>query len=305
MKLHIGEQFDTAILSQLVASPISLIKNLKNHKFGPAGIAPATQIALYGIKSKDTSLSELIKSTTKSLGKGDVLLVPRTCVGTCLGQFPFELPLCANRETHDALLYVASKGIIVVIPAGGGYQNFKRTDKIFEVASKESKTPIEMISGPAIEVGLNERFLECQSKGVLIVGNTSSWSNRGKNILRVPDIPFTVAGGNERVVAGVGFTTGWHGPHASAAMVAGLAALASQANSLSRRGILKLKSEDIHHLFQSITVPSWALLPKDAISVPISRWIKIAKFGIATGKDSPFGWRAKHSSSALKILNKI
>ena len=294
---------DTAVLSQIAASPVDLLKKTRGPDFGPAGIAPSAQVVLYGIKSEDVPLAKVIRLTTKFLGKGDVLLVPRTCVGVARNSRTsvlFDLPLIVNIETHNALLHAARKGIIVILPAGLGRQKLgnRRMDKLLSTFGA-SKSSIHTVSGPVAQPGLAERLAECRSAGVLIIGTSSPWSNRGADVIRLPDIPFTVAGGTKRVVAGAGFTTGWHGPHAAAATAAGLAALLVQATTSHGNFTT---AEQIRRLLQAYTVPSWAKLPRNLPNLSLSKAAHISSFGVATEEDLDLGKRAKHRFSAMNLL---
>jgi len=295
---------DTAVLSQIAAKPLPAQETIARPALGPAGIAPSAQITLFAAKSTGTALASAIDQASAASGADTVLLVPRTCVGIVRGPGVYtlvDLPLPANPEIHAALLRAREAGLVVIVPAGIGGRNLANLpiDDLLVDPVGSPPTGFFPVIGPAAEPGVAARLAECTSAGVLIVGTSSPWSNRGAGIIRVPDIPFTVAGGTERVVAGAGFTAGWHGPHAAAATAAGLAALSIQATMLLG-GVVTV--EPIRNLLQRYTAPSWATVPKRLATRGIQHTAGICAFGVATGDTLKCGKPSTHNLSAATLL---
>ncbi len=298
---------DTAVLSQIAATPLPAQETIALPALGPAGIAPSAQITLFAAESTGTALASTIDQASVALGAGAVLLVPRTCVGVVRGpgvHTLVDLPLPANPEIHAALLRAAEAGLVVIVPAGIGGRILANLpiDELLVDPVGSPPAGFFPVIGPAAEPGVGVRLAECSSAGVMVVGTSSHWSNKGADIIRVPDIPFTVAGGTERVVAGAGFTAGWHGPHAGAATAAGLAVLAIQA-TMSHGNDVTL--EPIRDLLQRYTVPSWATVPKRLATRGLRHTAGICAFGVVTGDTLTSGKLATHDLSAASLLRKL
>ena len=198
---------DTAVLSQIAAVPIPSKESIARPELGPRGIAPAASVTLVGAEPTAAALASAIDRARSFLGAGSVLLVPRTCVGLVRGpgvHALVDLPLPANCETHAALLRAAADGVIVIVPAGIGRGDLGNLPMDHLLVEPKGSPPVGLspIVGPTAEPGVAERLAESASAGVLVVGTSSAWSNHGVGVIRVPELCFTVAGGNERVVAG-------------------------------------------------------------------------------------------------------
>lgn len=109
----------TAVLGELVAAPDGV---------GVTGIAHRAQIGLINPVTEGTTLkiAEAIKTATKRLSPGDIMLIEQQSlagprfdglVGRGLLPIEFENPV------FDAIKAATSKGIIVVEPAGNGFEN--------------------------------------------------------------------------------------------------------------------------------------------------------------------------------------
>ncbi|HYP25196.1 MAG TPA: S8 family serine peptidase [Blastocatellia bacterium] len=109
----------TAVLGELVAAPDGV---------GVTGIAHRAQIGLINPVAEGTTLkiAEAIKTATKRLSPGDIMLIEQQSlagprfdglVGRGLLPIEFENPV------FDAIKAATSKGIIVVEPAGNGFEN--------------------------------------------------------------------------------------------------------------------------------------------------------------------------------------
>lgn len=298
---------DTAVLSQIVATPLPAQETIARPALGPAGIAPSAQITLFAAESTAAALASAIDRASTALGKGAVLLVPRTCVEVVRGpgvHTMVDLPLPANPEIHAALLRAAEAGLVVIVPAGIGGRNLANLPIDDLLVDPVGSPPAGFfpVIGPIPEPGIADRLAECSSAGVLVVGTSSPWSNRGTGVIRVPDISFTVAGGTERVVSGAGFTAGWHGPHAAAATAAGLTVLAAQATTLHGN---VATVESIRDLLQRYTAPSWATVPKRLATRGLRHTAGICAFGVATGETLTSSKLATHDLSAATLLRQL
>ena len=297
---------DTAVLSQIAAKPLPAQKTIARPALGPAGIAPSSQITLFAAESTATALASAIDRASTALGAGAVLLVPRTCVGVVRGPGVYtlvDLPLSANSETHSALLRAAEAGLVVIVPAGIGGRDLTSLpiEDFFVDPVGSPPSGFFPVIGPTPKPGVAARLAECSSAGVMVVGTSSPWSNRGTGVIRVPDMPFTVAGGTERVVSGAGFTAGWHGPYAAAATATGLAVLAIQA-TMSHGNVATV--EPIRDLLKRYTAPSWATVPKLLVTRGIRHTADICAFGVATGDTLTAGRPSTHDLSAATLLRK-
>lgn len=299
---------DTAVLSQIVAVPMPAQEAVARPELGPKGIAPAASVTLFAAEPTASALASAIDRASSTLGAGSVLLVPRTCLGLVRGpnvRALVDLPLPANPATHAALLRAVDAGVTVVVPAGIGRGDLGNLPMDHLLVAPERSPPVGLSSivGPAAEPGVAERLQECASSGVLVVGTLSAWSNHGAGVIRVPDLYFTVAGGSERVVAGAGFTAGWHGPHAAAATASGLAVLVLQATTVHGDGEAIGR---IRNLLEQYTPPSWASgVPTHLITRGHRHAASMCALGIATGDTIPSGKAAAHDSSAACLLKKI
>ena len=297
---------DTAVLSQIAAVPLPAQGMIARPALGPAGIAPSTHITLFAAESTAAALASAIDRASTALGAGAVLLVPRTCVGVVRGSGVHtlvDLPLPANPETHAALLRAVEAGLIVIVPAGIGGRDLSNLPIDGFLVDPVGTPPAGLfpVIGPTAEPGIADRLAEGASAGVLVVGTSSPWSNRGTGVIRVPDIPFTVAGGTERVIAGAGFTVGWHGPHAAAATAAGLATLSIQATALGGK---VATVEPIRNLLQRYTAPAWATVPQ-SLAIRGRRHAAVTcTFGVATEDTLTSGKLATHALSATILLRR-
>ena len=109
----------TAVLGELVAAPDGV---------GVTGIAHRAQIGLINPVTEGTTLkiAEAVKTATKRLSPGDILLIEQQSlagprfdglVGRGLLPIEFEKPV------FDAITAATAKGIIVIEPAGNGFEN--------------------------------------------------------------------------------------------------------------------------------------------------------------------------------------
>ncbi|HVF91152.1 MAG TPA: S8 family serine peptidase [Blastocatellia bacterium] len=109
----------TAVLGELVAAPDGV---------GVTGIAHRAQLGLINPVSQGTApkVADAIKMATRRLDPGDILLIeqqslagPRFDGLTGRGLLPIEF----EKPVFDAIKAATSKGIIVIEPAGNGFEN--------------------------------------------------------------------------------------------------------------------------------------------------------------------------------------
>ena len=296
---------DTAVLSQICACPLTTHTNNPQSFLGPAGIAPASTVVLLKAESTTAGLVSAIDRAVATAGPDGILLVPRTCAGfvrTGRSIIPFDLPLPANPEVHKALLRATEAGLVVVVPAGLGGRDLMdpSTDESIMAVDESDSIERVMIAGPVPEPGMGARLRECASAGVLVVGTSSASSNGGANIVRIPEMDYTVAGGTQLGLPDAKFTAGWHGSMAAAATAAGLAALFVQASRMTGTTV---RADQMRTLLERFTIPPMA----DKSNRPLrsrGRMHMLASLalGVTSGEVPTSTELATHPTSAAGLL---
>ena len=296
---------DTAVLSQICARPVATHSRNPQPFLGPAGIAPAATVVLSSAESTTEGLVSAIDRAVANTGPDGVLLVPRTCAGfarTGGSITPLDLPVPANREVHEALIRAAEAGLVVIVPAGLGGRDLMdpSTDESIMAVDESDSIERVMIAGPVPEPGMGARLRECASAGVLVVGTSSASSNGGADIVRIPEMDYTVAGGTQLGVPDAKFTAGWHGSMAAAATAAGLAALFVQASRMTGTTV---RADQMRTLLERFTIPPMA----DKSNRPLrsrGRMHMLASLalGVTSGEVPTSTELATHPTSAAGLL---